>query len=238
MLVSACDSESAGDCFQTTGAIITQEFVVSSFNKILVNRDIELILKEGSTEKVIVETGKNLINDVKVEVIDSELILTDGNTCNFVRAYGTTKVFVSAPNITEIRSMTQYDVKSDGVLTYPGLTILSEDFSESGTINSGNFYLEIDNVNFSLVFNNLSNAFISGNTTNLQLTFASGLSRFEGRELVAQNINFWNGSSNDMVVNPQQKLTGKISGTGNVIAVNKPPIIEVDQVYKGRLLFE
>lgn len=233
----SCDSENAGNCFQTTGTIIEQEYTVTNFEKILVHRDIELIIKEGSTQKVIVETGKNLLHDVSVEVRDNQLVLTDGNTCNYVRTYGVTKVYVTSPNLTEIRSMTQYDVRSEGVLTYPSLTVLSEDFSESGTVNSGNFYLDIDNDRFSLVFNNLSNAFISGQTNDLRITLAAGLSRFEGGELIAQNITFLNRSSNDIVINPQLKLTGKISGTGHVIALNKPPEVNVEEVYKGRLYF-
>jgi hypothetical protein len=237
-LCFACDSENAGDCFQTTGAIIQQEFTVPTFDKILVNRDIELILKEGPSEEVIVETGKNLFNDVSVEVIDNQLILTDGNTCNYVRTYGTTKVYVTAPSITEVRSSTQYDIKSDGVLTYPNLTILSEDFRELESINTGNFYLDIDNEGFTLVFNNLSNAFISGKTNNLRITLASGLSRFEGRNLIAQNVSLSQRSSNDIIINPQQKLSGKISGVGDVISANKPPIVDVEVVYKGQLIFE
>lgn len=238
MILFACDSENAGDCFQTSGDIIQQEFIVTGFKKIFVNRDVALIIKEGATEKVIVETGKNLLNDVQVEVVDNQLIITDENTCNYVRAYGVTKVYVTAPDINEIRSSTQYDIKSDGVLTYPNLTIFSEDFNNPETVTSGNFYLDIDNDRFSLVFNNLSNAFIKGKTNNLQVTLASGLSRFDGGELIAQNVSFWNRSSNDIIVNPQLKLTGKISGVGNVISLNKPPLVEVEAVYKGQLLFE
>jgi len=237
-MLFTCDSENAGDCFQTTGNIIQQEFTVSSFDKILVNRDIELIIKEGFSDIVIVETGENLLNDVKVEVIDSQLILTDNNVCNYARAYGVTKVYVTASNVTEIRSSTQYDIKSDGVLTYPNLTVLSEDFNEPETITSGNFYLEVDNNRFTLVFNNLSHAFIIGKTNNLEVTMASGLSRFEGRNFIAQKVNLWNRSSNDMIINPQQELKGKISGTGNVIVVNRPPTIEIEEVYKGKFYFE
>lgn len=238
IMLFACDSENAGDCFQTTGNIIQQEFAVSNFDKILVNRDIELIIKEGFSEEVIVETGENLLNDVKVEVINSQLVLTDNNVCNYVRTYGMTKVYVTASNISEIRSSTQYDIKSEGVLTYPNLTVLSEDFNESETITSGNFYLEVDNDRFTLVFNNLSHAFIIGKTNNLKVTLASGLSRFEGRNFIAQKVNLWNRSSNDMIINPQQELKGKISGTGNVIVVNKPPLIEIEEVYKGKFFFE
>ncbi len=238
LLILSCDSENTGDCFQKTGTIIQQEVVVDSFDKILVNRDIELIIKDGTTQKVVVETGKNLMNDVEAVVLNGKLTLTDNNTCNYVRGYNITKVYITSPNITEIRSSTQYDVRSDGVLTFPSLTILSEDFGEPDTFTNGNFNLQIDNNTFRLVFNNLSNCFVSGKTNSLNITFAAGVSRFEGRDLIAQKVNLWNRSSNDMIVNPQQEIRGKISSTGDVISINKPPIIEVEELYKGRLIFE
>ena len=238
LLIFACDNEDAGNCFQKSGSIIQQEIIVDSFDKILVNRDIELVLKQGLDQKVVIETGTNLLNDVEAIVLDGKLILTDNNSCNFVRNYSITKVYITSPNITEIRSSTQYNISSDGVLRYPSLTILSEDFNMPDSFTSGNFILQINNSAFNVVFNNLSNCFISGQTNNLNLAFAAGTSRFEGRDLIAQNVSIWNRSSNDMVVNPQQSITGLISGPGDVISVNIPPIIEVEEVYKGRLIFE
>ena len=239
ILIFACDSESASDCFQKTGTLLQNEITVDAFDKILVNRDIELIIKEGAIQKVIVETGKNLFNDVEAIVTDGKLILTDNNTCNYVRDYGVTKVYVTSPNIVEIRSSTQYDISSDGVLTYPSLTILSEDFSEPDSFTVGNFNLQIDNINFSVVFNNLSNCFVSGKTNNLNIGFYAGTTcRFEGQNLVAQNVQIYTRASNDIIVNPQIQIKGTITGTGNVISVNTPPIIEVEALYKGKLVFE
>lgn len=236
--IFACDSEQTGDCFQKAGSMIQQEVTVDSFDKIFVNRDIELIIEEGLEQKVIIETGKNLINDVVTTVVDGKLTLTDNNTCNFVRDYGITKVYITSPNITEIRSSSQYTVSSRGVLTYPSLTVLSEDYKTANPFTNGDFRLQIDNNLFRLVFNNISNCYISGQTNNMYITFSAGTSRFEGRDLIAQNISIWNRSSNDMILNPQQSITGKISGTGNVICVNKPPVVDVEEQYKGRLIFE
>jgi hypothetical protein len=238
LLIIACDIEDTGDCFQKAGPIIQQEIIVSSFDKVLVNRDIELIIKEGITQSVIIETGKNLINDVVAEVVDGRLTLTDNNTCNYIRDYGITKVYVTSSSITEIRSSTQYEISSDGVLSYPSLTVLSEDFSAPESFNIGDFRLQIDNTNFNLVFNNLSVCYITGQTDNLNITFAAGTSRFEGRNLIAQKVTLSNRGSNDMIVNPQQEIKGKISGIGDVISVSVPPIINVEEVYRGRLIFE
>ena len=238
LLIVACDSENATDCFQKTGAILQQEFSVEAFTKILVNRDIALIVKEGATQSVVVETGENLLNDINIEVVDNQLILTDNNACNYFREYGVTKVYVTSPNITEIRSSTQYDVSSDGLLTYPSLTILSEDFNAPGTFTSGNFNLNINNDTFKLVFNNLSNCFVTGSTTNLNITFAASNSRFEGASLNAENVTISHRSSNDIIVNPQQSLQGVIRSTGNVISKHQPPVINVEELYTGRLIFE
>lgn len=237
-LLFSCDSENTGDCFQTAGEIIQNEVELSTFDKVLVNRDVELVITQGAEQKVIIETGKNLMNDVVAEVFGNQLILTDNNTCNYVRDYGITKVYVTSPNLTEIRSSTQYDISSNGTLAYPNITLLSEDFGAPNTFNMGDFRLKLNNENLTVVFNNLSVCYLEGETENLNVIFAAGNSRFEGRNLVSQKVSVNNRSSNDMVVNPQQELTGVIRGVGNVISVNQPLLVDVDELYKGRLIFE
>jgi hypothetical protein len=41
-----------------------------------------------------------------------------------------------------------------------------------------------------------------------------------------------------MIVNPQQSLTGLLRGTGDLISVNHPPIVDVEQLYTGHLIFQ
>ena len=238
MILLACDSESAGDCFQTEGSIIQQEFTVPSFDKILVNRDIELILKEGPDHEVIVETGANLMNDIKVIVSNNELLLTDNNSCNYARDYGITKIYITAPNISSIRSSTQYDVSSDGILNFPNMSLVSEDFNAPRSFTVGDFRLQINSSSLNIVSNNISSFYISGQVDDLFIGFYSGAGRFQGEDLVAQNINVYHRGSNDMIVNPQISLTGELRGTGNLISLNSPPTVEVDQLYTGQLIFE
>ena len=234
----ACNSEDAYDCFQASGSLVQQEISVSDFESILVNRDIELIIKEASVYKVTIETGENLINDVKAEVIGDQLVLTDNNSCNYVRDYGITKVYVEAPNLTEIRTSTQFEIASDGILNYETLTLYSEDFNENNDYTIGDFRLTLNSENFKVVSNNLSFYYIDGVVETLFVGFYSGAGRFEGENLIAQNVTVFQRSSNDMVVNPQQSLTGELLGTGDLISVNQPAIVEVERFYDGQLLFE
>src|SRR5690606_18703471 len=125
-LVLSCDNKNVPDCFQNSGDIIQEEVVVSEFSKIIVFERVQLILREAPKQKIIVETGEYLRNDIEVSVQDGQLILRNNNGCNMSRDYGLTKIYVHAPNITEIRSSTGLPVLSDGVLNYPELSLVSD----------------------------------------------------------------------------------------------------------------
>ncbi len=237
ILFFACDSENANDCFQTAGTIVQQELSVSSFERIIVNDYIEMVLAEGQTHEVVVETGENLMNDISAEVVDRQLILTNGNVCNFVREFGITKIFVTAPNITEIRSNTRFDIRSESVLRFPELVLLSENFNDEETAAVGNFDLQIENTSLRVTFNNLSSLFLSGRTENFTLNFFANDSRFEGEDFIAQNISIFHRGSNDMVIHPVASLSGSIVSTGDVISVNRPTNVDVEELYTGRLIF-
>ncbi|WP_430410055.1 head GIN domain-containing protein [Kordia sp.] len=235
MLVS-CDKENANDCFQTSGNIITEEIRVSNFTKIEVNEGITLVVKEGLSQEILVETGANLINDVEVKVVGETLFLSDANDCNYVRDYGLTIIYVTASNITEINSKTQFEVRSEGVLTFPKLTLLSENFTNDSAA-SGNFKLEVENEELNFVFNNLSNLFISGSTELFDINFPGGNSRVEAANFAAAVVTIFSRGSNDIIINPKLELLGNIYGTGDVIAVNRPPIVTLTTHYTGSLIF-
>lgn len=238
VLVFACNSEDANDCFQSSGDIIQETVDISNFERILVNRDIELIIKEAPDYKVTIETGENLINDVKAELIGNQLVLTDNNSCNYVRDHGITKVYVEAPNLTEIRTSSQYDISSDGVLNYESLILYSEDFNGGSEFTVGDFRLTVNAVNLDIYSNNLSFYYIDGEVEELFIGFYSGAGRFEAESLIAENISVYHRGSNDMIVNPQLSLTGELRGTGNLISVNQPEVVEVERIYTGQLIFQ
>ncbi len=237
IFAAGCDSENASDCFQRTGSIVRTEVEVPDFTRILVNPNIEMILKEGETTSVIIETGDNLLNEVSVIVEGDRLILDDTNDCAFFRDFNQTKIFVTAPNITEVRSATQFDISSDGILRYPSLSLFSETFFEDTGNTTGTFHLNIDNESLSIVGNNIASFFIEGNTDTLRVNFASGTGRFDGTDLVAQNVNIFHRGTNKIIVNPINAIRGEIRSTGDVISINRPPIIEVEEFFTGKLIF-
>lgn len=239
ILLFTCNGENVPDCFQNSGDIIEKEFQVEAFTMISTFPKIELIVTDAPEQRVIVQTGEYLMNDIDVRVVNGRLELFNNNDCNLVRDYGLTKVFVTAPNLTEIRNGSALPVRSNGVLSYDRLDVVSENFTNDDAFNSdGDFILEIDCDTFKVNINNLSNCFVSGSAITAQIEFNSGNARFEGRNFVAQQVYVYQRSSNDMIINVQQALTGQIRSTGDVVLVNTPPIVEIEQFYTGQLIFE
>ncbi len=233
----SCNSEDAGNCWQTAGTIIQQEFETPVFTRILVQKKVELIITEGPTQKVVVETGKNLMPDIEVQVIDNQIIITNHNTCNFLRDYGLTKVYITSPNITEIRNASELNVSSAGVLTYPTLYLRSTG-EKNDYLAVGDWHLNIENTKVIIWSNGISNFYINGTTNNLDINFSDGDTRFEGENFIAQQVKVKNVSSNDMLINPVESLTGSIHSTGNVVSYNTPPVVNVEELSVGKLIFK
>ena len=237
-IACACDKEDVSDCFQTEGDLITQEFTVTEFQKILVNRDVELIISQGDNYRVIVETGSNLLNDIEVNVVENELQLTNNNDCNYFRDYGVTKIYVTTPVLREIRSSTQFDISSEEVLDFQNLKLISEDYSTSESFTVGDFKLSVSTNTLSVVSNNISSFYIEGDTEELFLSFYSGTGRFEGQNLISNHVEVFHRGSNDMLVHPIETLSGELRGTGDLISVNQPASVNVEQYYTGQLILQ
>ncbi|MDX1828819.1 MAG: head GIN domain-containing protein [Lutibacter sp.] len=233
----SCNSEKAGDCWQTVGEKIQKEFTLDNFTKIVVHDKIELIITEGPTQKVTVETGKNLMPDISVSVVDNQLVLINNNTCNFFRDYGITKVYVTSPNLTEIRNASEQNITSTNTLTYPSLYLRSSG-EKRKYLAIGDFNLTIENDKVRIWSNGIATFHIDGTTNNLDISFSDGDTRFEGKNFKAKNINVTQISSNDMLIYPLESLTGSIHSVGNVISYNHPANVDVDVQNVGQLIFK
>lgn len=238
LFFTGCSSDSSWDCVQTSGKIIQTEIPVSDFSKILVWERTKLFIEHGDVQKVVVETGENLLSDIKISVTRGKLEIHNKNACNLFRDYGITKVYVTTPNLTEIRSSTSLDIESVGVLKFPELLLLSENQNNPEYHVDGDFRLDVDVENLEIVANGFSNFYINGSSTNASFGLYSGNCRVFAENLLVQNLSIYNRSSANMIVNPQESIRGQIVGVGNVISKNRPPIVEVEELFRGRLIFE
>lgn len=238
-LFLACDSENGADCFKKEGAIVSKEISVAPFTEIIVFERVQLFIEEGPIQKVIVVSGENLIEDVEVKVTGTILSLTDTNYCNFVRDYDITKVYVTSPNITKIRNSSSLEITSVGVLTYPELELLSENYENEELYRTdGDFNLSL-HVNYVSVASNGHSTFrLNGIANRAVFGLYAGNTRILSENLIVNKLRLFHRSTSPMVVNPIVSIQGEIVGIGDVIAKSRPTIIEVEELFTGRLIFE
>ena len=237
IVFAGCDNPA--DCVKSTGPMVSKTFENLTFNKILIHKNIALVLKQGPDIHVEVVSGENLINDIEVNVSDNLITFKDNTSCNWVRDYGQTTVYITAPNITGIYSKTEQNITSDGILNYPNLRLVSMDtedgFDGAGT---GDYVITIENQNLIVEGNNVSRFYLSGTTNLLNVNFYSGDSTLKATDLRANTVKIFHRGSNDMFVNPLNEISGDIYNVGNVHAVFRPAIVNVKEHYRGRLFFD
>ncbi|MGB3150577.1 MAG: head GIN domain-containing protein [Maribacter sp.] len=234
----SCNSENAPDCLQNSGDLVRVEIPLPNFNRITVFEKVALVVKQGTEQKVEIETGEFLLEEVGAVVEGDRLMVRNENGCNLFREYGLTTIYVTSPNIAEIRSSTGLLISSDGVLSYPNLTLLSESFTNpEADTTDGSFDIQLDATNARVVVNGIAYFKLSGFVENLNLNIAAGDSRIEAETLNAQNVTINHRGTNDVFVNPQVSLRGIIRGTGDVISLNRPETVEVEEIFNGRLIF-
>lgn len=242
ILVTSCGISE--DCFKGNGNQITQTFPFEGFSRVKVYDGVGLVVKEGPNYEVKIKTSDNIIDNLEVKLHGNILVIKDNSTCNIARDYGQTTVYVTIPDGTtlpliqelELHSKTEQKVQSDGILHSPIIRLFSigDDGDGAGT---GNFDIEVDNLQLVIESNNVSNFYINGHSEEMLLNFYFGNGRFYGKDFHVENVKVYHRGSNDMFVYPIQKIEGIINATGNVVLENVPPIIDVEEVFRGRLIY-
>lgn len=241
VLLVSCNTDNLGDCFQNdNGEVVRQEFDVDDFKRIIVFDRVKLFIAQGTEHKVIVESPKNLLNEVKVVVEDSILKLKDNNSCNLIRDFETTKVYVTAPDIDKIRNSSGITVEDFGELRFRNLALVSEDqLIEDEFHIDGDFNLDQLNVGtLSIDSNGISTFYLSGNAKTAQFGLSDGDGRIEAANFVVEDLVIFHKSTNKIIVSPTKSLRGIIYGIGDIICLTNPPLIEVEERFRGRLIFE
>jgi len=224
------------DCFKKTGDFVLQTIEVTNFDKIVVEKGVSLVIKEGPDYIVQISTGANLVDNIHINVVNGTLQIKDNSECNLVRDYGQTTVYITTPTLIEIHSFTEKDIVSDGVLTFPTLRLFT--LEEEKVTGTGDFRLKLQSGQLVVETNTLAGYFIEGEVQELLVNFYSGDGKFVGLNLQATSIKVFQRSSNDLILHPIESIEGNIYGNGNIILKNIPAIIQVTEHYTGKLIIE
>ena len=235
VLLFFASCEKPSDCFENAGKMTSRDVEVTPFSTIVINHGIAAIITQSAEFSVTIDAPENLISEIKVEIVDGVLKISDNTTCNFTRKYGLTTVHITAPNLTEIHSQTEKNIISNGILNFPNLTLFATDLQDE--VGTGDFILELTSNNLTINTNNISGFYLSGICGNLVANFYEGNGILRAENLQLTNAQIFQRSSNHLHLKPSSSLTGKILSTGNVYCYGLPAVVEVEQPYIGKLIF-
>jgi hypothetical protein len=235
LMALGCTDDTMPECFRTAGNVVEYDVPVDAFTSIKISEGIELVITQGDEQRVTVKTPENFKPEIKAETINGELQLTNSTSCNWVRDYNLTTIYIITPVLESIYSASQFDVESSGILAFPSLKLSSGLYSKTA---SGTWKLNVNCQNLSIEDNQSSFYNISGIAENLTVNFYAGDSRFDGSNLNSQKLQVFHRSSNDIIARPELEAKGTLYSTGNLILKTHPPVVDVVQLFHGEVRYE
>jgi hypothetical protein len=234
LIIASCSKEE-NNCIGNNTTSIEKEFLLESFEEIIVFDNIALFIKDSTHQKIRVETTKNLLESIVLKVSANKLEIKNLNECGFFKNMPTTKVYITSPNIKKIRNSSSLPVKSIGVLNFASLELISEDYL-SDYYNFGDFDLDVNTQQLKIIANGPSNTNIRGSANFLNIIFAGDNPRFNGENLAVLEANLFARSTNDILINVSNIVNGNLYSTGDVILYKEPAQINLVAHYTGSII--
>ncbi len=228
-MLHGCDSPDAFDCAKKAGDLVEEEVILEEFDRIFIYDNIQLHIASGAPQKVTISGGKNLIPDVNFSLEGKDLTITNGNSCNWTRSYDPIIVTVTTDHLTEIESGGFGLVKSMNTLNFDELFLESKD-------GSGDFEVSVDVNDLIVINNSISNIRVSGNAGYLSIGHWYNDGRFDGSDLVVNNILVTQNGVNDIFINATEQITGRLTSRGNVFYFGNPKVVDVAISGTGQLV--
>lgn len=218
------------DCVQKAGHEITRTVEVPPFHSINAYDGVNIFITQGIQQEVTLQVGENLSDEIVVEV-DPEgfLNVRNENSCNWMRSYRDINVFLTTSSLTRINQFGYGTIRSEGVLSFPSITINAKD-------GVGDVYLEVQNEKLYLVSNTIANFYLSGFTEELIIGNYYSNGRFLGKELVAKKVGITHLGSNTIEVNATESLSGTIQSVGDLHYHGDPSIVDISITGEGALI--
>lgn len=234
----ACDIDSNRDCIRGGGKTETRDLAITDLEQITIGENIRLEISYSEEEGLEAVGGEHHLDQLEIIQNEKDYEFKISSLCPTGFSEAPVVLKLKSSTLNSVRNSSQFEVVSTTILKFPDLSLISEDSNNSDALSLGNFYIEVDNTRVNIVGNGISDFVMSGSTELLNFGTYSGSGTILARDLEADVVRVFHRSFRDAVVTPIQRLEGELRSTGNLISTKKPPQVEVEEFYEGRLIFE
>jgi len=208
-------------------------FNVDEFNRIKVYDSFNIILKQDTTFKVVIEGPAELMDDFKCNVYGDTLQLTDSNIRNRIPNYKIPTAYIYFPEIHRFRMRAPGDIKVDGALNLDTFYMIIQ--QHTGTVNMD---IYANSLRITTGLNKSTGVYnISGEVQEARFWMRNAC-KLNAKNLKTQKTNIRHNATNDSYINVTDKLEAElIDASGNVYYKGSPDeIIITEQSGTGRLI--
>lgn len=226
VLLASCTGTS---CPITTGANSTEIRSLPSFNTIVVQGKLHLILTQDSLQQVAVTTGKNFQKGISMNVNQETLTIHDNNRCVLQDPSEWTNVYISSGELKAITCYGSGDITSTN-------TLKADVFTVDCWYGTENIQLDMQaNALYAIARHESATIRITGNADSAYIycgeASAVDLSRF-----LTQAVAIDSKTIRDISVNVSRALHANIVYRGNVYYKGNPAVIDTLITDAGRLI--
>lgn len=230
-LISAC--QDAGECLQSTGAVVTEVRPLAPFDRIDLSDDIDLVIYPGSQrQEVRITGGGNLLGDIETRVNAGILYLRNNNRCNWVRSFKNT--FTAEVYCDSVTALWIEDAVGR-VKIKDTISVFNFSLDSYSSMGDYDLLLNCSNAATLAIHNGPANLTVAG-ICQSQYNYQTGYGRIDCSALASEYVFLTNNGSNDTYVRARQLLEAKIEHTGNVYYSGRPDTVISYIRGRGRLI--
>lgn len=222
-LLCGCQREQWDDCITSTGPTASEQRAVGGYHGIDLDDRIDLVLDPTTVGKVTITSGRNLLDQVRTEVVDGVLRISNGNTCNWVRSFKPRiTVRASVVGVERIVLRGTGDVSCSDTIMAPFLAV--EQWGAQGTAH---LLLAVNNVEVGL-HTGAGDAVLHGRCTGEARLYSGIMGPIDASALRASRVSVNNSGITDIRCWAEDELYVFIGDVGDVYYRGGPSVLTSD----------
>lgn len=223
LAVGACTNAQFRNTVRGDGNVVTKERNTSYFSGLTVSTGIDVNLKQGDTESIVVEADENLHEYIITEVRDNVLHIYIKP--NFNLSYvGTKRVNVTMKDI--------YSVKTSSAGDVTGLTPIKASNLKLTTSSAGDIRLDVTASVIDLNISSAGNITLTGTADILNADLSSA-GDLEAYDLKVKEADINVSSAGGARVNVSNRLLARSSSAGDIYYMGDPEFVDANSSSAG-----
>jgi hypothetical protein len=229
---TSCRKENRNDCITGTGKDITVTRPLPfDFTKLIIDRKVDVILVQDSTNFATITAGENIIDNIVTQQKENNTLrIANDNKCNWVRSFQN-KFTVTL----HYKKLQQIYYTGSGNVTCQN-TIITDSLRIDSYSGAGAMHIKIKSSSAWWNFHTgTANVKLEGDV-GVSYVYDAAVGPVDGRDLKTGYTFCTNKGDNDLYVNVEKELGALVTYTGNVYYTGNPYVVITTTLHTGKVI--